>query len=111
MIQHLFSEYTRVLLYSKMFLGYRYLWRLCTYYTNSAHEILEHLHYKGKGRPKKNDISSKVTYQIIIKFQQDDDGVKRLREADECYVIGTNTNEEQLTTPEVIDAYRKQHHA
>ena len=73
-----------------------------------GYEIVEYKSYKSKGRPKKGESPIAIQYQIILDYKKDMDKIDVMKKMAGCYVIGTNIDREQLSTPEVIDAYREQ---
>lgn len=77
-------------------------------YNIDGHEIIEHKRYESKGRPKKDEAPIAIEFQIILNYKEDMEKVDRMKKVGGCYVIGTNIDREQLSTPEVIDAYREQ---
>lgn len=74
----------------------------------NTYKIIKHKCYKSKGRPKKDEVPSVIKFQITMSYQEDMDKTDRARKIGGYYVIGTNVDQDQLSTPEVIDAYRKQ---
>ena len=77
-------------------------------HNTDEYEIKEHKRYETKGRPKNGEVPIAIDYQIILKPQQDKDKIDRMKKTGGYYVIGTNVDQEQLSTPEVIAAYREQ---
>ncbi len=77
-------------------------------HNTDEYEIIEHKRYASKGRPKNGVLPIAIEYQIILKPQEDKGKIDRMRKTGGYYVIGTNIDQEQLSTPEVIDAYREQ---
>ena len=74
----------------------------------AGYKVVEHRHYKNKGRPGKNTRPDSVLYQIIAESEPDGEMLDRLRETSACYVTGTNISREELATQEIIDGYRSQ---
>lgn len=77
-------------------------------HNTDEYEIIEHKRYGSKGRPENGEVPIAIDYQIILTPQQDKDKIDRMRKMGGYYVIGTNVDQEHLSTPEVIDAYREQ---
>ena len=78
-------------------------------HTLNSTKIVEHLAYEGKGRPAKNQQPTVKKYQIIAEIAEDVAKINHLKAKEGCYVIGGNTNSEELSDQEVINAYKKQH--
>jgi transposase len=74
----------------------------------TEHKIVEHHHYKTKGRPKKDQKPDKTDYQIIAKSEQNIEKIESLKKKKGHYIIGGNTDPECLSDEEVVTAYQKQ---
>ncbi len=70
--------------------------------------IAEHASYESKGRPKKDQKPSKITYQVIVTAEQDRNKINRLKEKEGHYIVGSNTDQEKLSDQEVVQAYKDQ---
>ncbi len=71
-------------------------------------KMIEHHHYKTKGRPKKGQKPDKTDYQIIAKSQQDAEKIESLKKKKGHYIIGGNTDPECLGDEEVVIGYQEQ---
>ena len=72
-------------------------------------QTVEHFSYEGKGRPKKDQQPTKISYQVIATSEQDADKVSRLKAKEAHYIIGGNTDPEELSDQEVVNVYKEQH--
>lgn len=70
--------------------------------------IKEHPHFKGSGRPKKGQEPDSYEYQVITHFLENKDKITRQTALAGYYVLGTNIAENDLSSEEVIEAYRQQ---
>jgi transposase len=71
-------------------------------------QIVEHLCYESKGRPKKNQLPTKTEYQVIAEYEKDSDKINKLKNKEAHYIIGSNTDPKELTNQEVVAVYKKQ---
>lgn len=71
-------------------------------------KTVEHLGYEGKGRPKKGQKPSVIKYQVIAENGQDTARIEREKAKKAHYIIGSNTDPEELGDQEVIRAYKEQ---
>jgi transposase len=72
-------------------------------------QIVEHLTYEGKGRPKKDQQPTKIEYQIIVETESDADKIAQEKAKEGHYIIGGNTDSKALSDAEVVAAYKEQH--
>ena len=72
-------------------------------------QIVEHLGYEGKGRPKKDQKPTKISYQVIATSEEDADKISRSKAKEGHYVIGGNTDPKELSNQEVVSVYKEQH--
>ncbi|MDX8396002.1 MAG: IS1634 family transposase [Mariprofundaceae bacterium] len=72
-------------------------------------ETTKHLKYEGKGRPKKGQLPSVVTYQLIGQGGQDSEKIERAKIKGAHYIIGSNIASKELSNQEIIHAYKEQH--
>jgi len=78
-------------------------------YDLKTYEITEHYSYEGKGRPKKDQQPTVITYQVIVDSEADEEKIKHLKAKEGHYIIGGNTDPQELSDKEVIAAYKQQH--
>lgn len=82
-------------------------WKL---HTLKSFKIIEHKKYNKKGRPKKDQKPDAIEYQVIAKNEPNEKEIQRLKEKKAHYIIGSNTDSEELSNQEVIEAYKGQNH-
>ena len=80
------------------------------FHTLNDYDMIEHKKYEGKGRPKKDQKPIAITYQIVANSQENKDTINQQKEKKGHYIIGGNTDPQELSHHEVIDAYKKQYH-
>jgi transposase len=78
------------------------------YHTVKSHEIVEHPVFEGKGRPKKDQEPTRIEYQVIAEFEVDTQKINLEKAKEGHYVIGGNTDANELSDAEVIAAYKQQ---
>jgi transposase len=78
------------------------------YHTVNKTDIIEHLSYEGKGRPKKGQEPSLTQYQAIVTYQSDTQKIDHLKAKEAHYIIGSNVDASELSNQEIAGAYRKQ---
>lgn len=78
------------------------------YHTVKRHEIVEHSVFEGKGRPKKDQEPTRIEYQVIAEFETDTQKINLEKAKEGHYVIGGNTDANELSDAEVIAAYKQQ---
>lgn len=64
--------------------------------------------YKQAGRPKKTAVPEETVYQITAKITSLFIKRRAVLEQRSCYIIGTNTDENELSADAVIEAYKNQ---
>ena len=75
----------------------------------SGIEAIIHNKYKGVGKPKKNQVPEKVSYQILVKeIKEKTDFISKDVTLSSCYVIGTNASDEQGKAAEILNHYSKE---
>ena len=76
-----------------------------------SYEIVEHQAFEGKGRPKKDQVPTKIEYQVIAEMEADIQKINLEKASEGHYVIGGNTNANELSDEEVVAAYKQQQQA
>lgn len=71
-------------------------------------QIIEHFSYEGKGRPKKDQEPTKISYQIIATSEEDGDKISLSKAKEGHYIIGGNTEKKELSNQEVVGVYKEQ---
>lgn len=82
-------------------------WKL---HTLENTKTIEHLSYASKGRPAKDQKPTVIKYQLFAEMKADEEKINYKKAKEGCYVIGGNTDPEELNDQDVIEAYKKQHH-
>ena len=82
-------------------------WR---YHRVASSDLREHKRYAGKGRPTASTPLKGTQWQMQAHVDADDDTLERAKQAQACYVLGTNTCASELSDTEVITAYKNQSH-
>jgi hypothetical protein len=72
------------------------------YHAIKSYEIVEHKVFEGKGRPKKDQEPTKTEYQVIAEFETDTQKINLEKAKEGHYVIGGNTDANELSDAEVI---------
>ena len=78
------------------------------YHSVKSYQIVEHQAFEGKGRPKKDQEPTKTEYQVIAEFETDTQKIDLEKSKEGHYVIGGNTDSNELSDAEVIAAYKQQ---
>ena len=78
------------------------------YHAVKSYEIVEHKVFEGKGRPKKDQEPTKTEYQVIAQFETDTQKIDLEKSKEGHYVIGGNTDSNELCDAEVVAAYKQQ---
>ena len=73
------------------------------------YQIVEHFNFESKGRPKKGEKPTEISYQIIAQSEQDISKISQLKDKEGHYVIGSNIDTQQLDDQEVVAAYQSQY--
>lgn len=77
------------------------------YHAVKMEEILEKKVYPSKGRPKA-DAKYTVVYHVLGAIEKDQEALRKRVKEKSCYVVGTTVKEEQLSSKEVVLAYKGQ---
>ena len=80
-------------------------WR---YHQLETSQVIEHKHYACKGRPTSRSPIKAIAWQIHVQVQPDHERIAFRKQQEACFVIGTNSDANQLRDPEVIHAYKAQ---
>ncbi len=72
-------------------------------------QTVEHFSYEGRGRPKKDQQPTKICHQVIVTSEQNADKISRSKAKEGHYIIGGNTDPEELSDQEVVNVYKEQH--
>jgi transposase len=80
------------------------------YHRVASSHLSEHKRYAGKGRPTPNTPLKATQWQIQAHVAADDDTLEQAKQAQACYVLGTNIDARELSDSEVIVAYKDQSH-
>jgi len=72
------------------------------------HEIVKHQTFEGKGRPKKHQEPTKIEYQVIAELEVNTQKINLEKAKEGHYVIGGNTDANELSDVEVVAAYKQQ---
>ena len=80
-------------------------WR---YHQVDTSGVIEHKHSAGKGRPTPTSPSKASDWQIHAQARPDQERLASRKQQSACFVIGTNIEANQLSDPEVIQAYKAQ---
>jgi len=73
-------------------------------------QLIEHKEYEGRGRPKKGQQPTAISYQIQANYSPDEEKITQPKAKEGHYIIGSNTDVSALSDQEVVTAYKKQHH-
>ena len=79
-----------------------------TYHLMEAYHLIEHKHYAGKGRPTSTTPITAIDWQIQAQVRPDHAKLANDKRHKACFVLGTNSEAEQLHDPAVIQAYKSQ---
>ena len=78
------------------------------YHRLSSSHLKEHKRYAGKGRPTPNTPLQATQWHIQAQVESDDETLEQAKQAQACYVLGTNTGASELSDTEVLTAYKGQ---
>jgi len=78
------------------------------YHCLSNTAIVSSAKYQGKGRPKAGDVPIATIYYIQAEIEADKLRQEQIIQTRSCYVLGTNVPESELSSPEVVAAYKNQ---
>jgi transposase len=73
-------------------------------------QLTEHTRYAGKGRPTPSTPLKAIEWQIQAQVHADDATIEQAKQAQACFVLGTNIDPSVLSDAEVISAYKGQSH-
>jgi len=78
------------------------------YHRVASYHLREHKRYAGQGRPTPSTPLKAIAWQIQAQAQADDTTLEQAKQAQACYVLGTNIDASELGDAEVIVAYKGQ---
>jgi transposase len=78
------------------------------YHRVASYQLTEHKRYAGKGRPTPSTPLKTLEWQIQAHVQADDETIEQAKQAQACYILGTNIAPSALSDAEVISAYKGQ---
>jgi transposase len=82
-------------------------WR---YHRVESSHLMEYKRYTGKGRPTSRTPLKAIEWQIQAHVQTEDETIAQAKQAQACYILGTNIDASALSDTEVITAYKRQSH-
>jgi transposase len=80
------------------------------YHGIASYHLTEHKRYVGRGRPTPSTPLKAIAWQIQVHVHAADDTIEQAKQAQACYILGTNIDPSELRDPEVITAYKGQSH-
>jgi transposase len=80
------------------------------YHRVESSQLTEHTRYAGKGRPTPSTPLKAIEWQIQAQVHADDATIEQAKQAQACFVLGTNIDPSVLSDAEVISAYKGQSH-
>jgi transposase len=80
------------------------------YHRVESYQLTEHKRYAGKGRPTPSTLLKTIAWQIQAHVHADDETIEQAKQAQACYILGTNIDPSALSDAEVISAYKGQSH-
>jgi transposase len=78
------------------------------YHRVESSQLTEHTRYAGKGRPTPSTPLQAIEWQIQAQVPADDATMEQAKQAQACFVLGTNIDASELNDAEVITAYKGQ---
>ena len=78
------------------------------YHRVESSQLTEHTRYAGKGRPTPRTPLKAIEWQIQAQVHADDATIEQAKQAQACFVLGTNIDASELNDAEVITAYKGQ---
>jgi transposase len=78
------------------------------YHRVESSQLTEHTRYAGKGRPTPSTPLKAIEWQIQAQVHADDATIEQAKQAQACFVLGTNIDASELNDTEVITAYKGQ---
>jgi len=82
--------------------------RQCRYHQCFSKTMTEKKGYKKLGRPQRGEVATTLHYGITATVIRDEASIQAQWDEKSCYVIGTNTDEKEINSPDVIAAYKRQ---
>jgi transposase len=82
-------------------------WR---YHRGESSHLMAYKRYAGKGRPTSRTPLKAIEWQIQAQVQTEDETIAQAKQAQACYILGTNIDASALSDTEVITAYKRQSH-
>lgn len=79
-----------------------------TYHRVETSSLSEHKHYAGRGRPTPTTPIKSIDWQIHAQVRPDHEQIASRKQHKACFVLGTNIEVDQLSDPDVIQAYKAQ---
>jgi len=80
------------------------------YHSIASYHLTEHKRYAGKGRPTLSTPLKAIAWQIQVHVHAADTTIEQAKQAQACYILGTNIDPSELCDTEVITAYKGQAH-
>jgi transposase len=80
------------------------------YHRVESSQLTDHKRYAGKGRPTPCTPLKAIEWQIQAHVHTDDETLAQVKQAQACFVLGTNIDASALSDAEVITAYKGQSH-
>lgn len=65
-------------------------------------------YYNSKGKPKKNAVPDYYAYHIDFDYELNSSSVEVQKNHKSCFIIGTNSNNEQKTDKKIVETYKNQ---
>jgi transposase len=81
------------------------------YHQGESSELIDHKHYATQGRPPPETPIQAIAWQMQAQVRLDAERVEEAQQHKACFVLGTNSEAEQLSDAEVIVGYTGQSHA
>jgi transposase len=80
------------------------------YHAIASSQLTAHKRYAGKGRPTPRTPLKAIAWQIQVHVRADATTIAQAKQAQACYVLGTNIDASEVRDAEVIAAYKGQAH-
>ena len=78
------------------------------YHQVSDTQYIEHKVYHGKGRPKKGAEVKCIEWQVSTEIEENQTAITQAVEQKSCFILATNTNEQELSAEDVLKHYKAQ---
>lgn len=65
-------------------------------------------YYNSKGKPKKDAVPDYYAYHIDFDYESDNHAIENQKNHKSCFIIGTNSNQQQMVDEKVIETYKNQ---